>query len=320
MHVILGAGQIAMLLADRLLGAGFRARLVRRGRPTETRANLSWAHGELRDRGFAEEATRGAAVVYQCSAPPYEKWLDELAALWGGGLHGASKARARYVVLDNMYLYGRVTSGPINEDAPIQPVSRKGELRARLAEEITAAHERGDVQATIGRASDFVGPAATIAVIFHEDFYRRALANRSAEVPGDPDQPHSFSYTPDVADALLTLGTRDEALGRVWHLPVLAPQTTRAIVERMQRALAAPPRVDAVPDEVLEELGQQMPVIRELVEMTYLYKGPFVVDDRRFRAAFGRRATSTDVAIDMTARWARERFSPAVQPTSSSRA
>ncbi len=131
LHVILGAGQIAMLLADRLLAAGFRVRLVRRGPPAETRENLSWACGDLRDRGFAEEATR-VAVVYQCSAPPYEKWLDELAALWGGGLHGASKASARYVILDNMYLYGRVASGPVDEDAPIRPVSRKGELRARL--------------------------------------------------------------------------------------------------------------------------------------------------------------------------------------------
>jgi nucleoside-diphosphate-sugar epimerase len=130
LHVILGAGQIAMLLADRLLAAGFRVRLVRRGPPGETRENLSWARGHLRDRSLAEEATRGAAVVYQCSAPPYEKWHDELAALWRGGLHGASKAAARYVVLDNMYMYG-VTSGPVDEDAPIRPVSRKGELRAR---------------------------------------------------------------------------------------------------------------------------------------------------------------------------------------------
>jgi hypothetical protein len=100
LHVILGAGHIAMLLADRLLAAGFRVRLVRRGPPGETRENLSWARGHLRDRSLAEEATRGAAVVYQCSAPPYEKWHDELAALWRGGLHGASKAAARYVVLD----------------------------------------------------------------------------------------------------------------------------------------------------------------------------------------------------------------------------
>jgi nucleoside-diphosphate-sugar epimerase len=291
LHVILGAGQIARLLADRLVASGFRVRLVRRGPPGETRENLSWVRGDLRDRRFAEEATSGASVVYQCSVPPYEKWLDELPALWRGGLHGAFKARARYVVLDNMYLYGRVASVSVDEDAPIRPISRKGELRAQLAEEITAAHLRGDVQATIGRASDFVGPGATMAIVFHEEFYRRVLASKSAEVPGDPDQLHSFSYTPDVANALATLGAQDGALGRIWHLPVLPPQTTRAILERMQRALGAPEQVDAVPDDVLEELGQRNPVIREVVEMTYLYKHPFVVDDRRFRTAFGGGAT-----------------------------
>jgi hypothetical protein len=85
-HVILGAGQIAMLLADRLLAAGCRVRLGRRGPPSGERANLGWAREDLGYLHFAEEVTRGAAVVYQCSAPSYERWHDELPALWRGGL------------------------------------------------------------------------------------------------------------------------------------------------------------------------------------------------------------------------------------------
>jgi len=31
----------------------------------------------IRDVGFAEEATRGASVVYQCAVPPYERLFEE---------------------------------------------------------------------------------------------------------------------------------------------------------------------------------------------------------------------------------------------------
>ncbi len=308
LHVILGAGQIATLLADRLLDAGHRVRLVRRSEPGPRRPNLDWVRGDLGDLRFAEEATRGAAVVYQCSAPPYEKWLSELARVWRGGLHGAVKARARYVVLDNMYMYGRVPATSFDEDTPVNPVSRKGELRARLAEEIMAAHRAGDVRVAIGRASDFVGPGTTIAVIFHDDFYRRTLSGEPVQVIGDPDWLRSYSYSPDVAAGLATLGTRDEALGKIWHLPVLDAETTRVKIGRLQRVLGKNTAVEILSDETLAELGQQIPILHELVEMTYLFKAPFVVDDRRFRTAFNQRATRTETAMTATAQWGQRTF------------
>ncbi len=308
LHVILGAGQIAQLLADRLLARGVRVRLVRRSNAGPHRDGLEWAFGDLRDRSFAEAATRGASVVYQCSAPPYEKWLDELEPVWRGGLHGATRAGAKYVILDNMYMYGRVSRETVDENTPVNPVSRKGELRARVAAEAMAAHQRGDVRVAIGRASDFVGPGVTVAVVFHGDFYQRTLAGLPAQVPGDPDQLHSYSFSHEVADGLLTLGLHEEALGKIWHLPVLPPESTRSLVARMQRALGMTPAIDAVPDAVLAQLGLTNPVVREIVEMTYLYHAPFVVDDRRFRSAFTASTVSIETAVALSAEWARATF------------
>jgi hypothetical protein len=47
------------------------------------------------------------------------------------------------------------------------PNSRKGELRARLADDLLSADRWGDVRVAIGRASDFIGPRTTIANVFH---------------------------------------------------------------------------------------------------------------------------------------------------------
>ena len=47
---------------------------------------------------------------------------------------------------------------PLDEDTPPRPCSRKGEIRARVAERMWEAYLRGDVRATSGLASDFYGP------------------------------------------------------------------------------------------------------------------------------------------------------------------
>jgi nucleoside-diphosphate-sugar epimerase len=314
MHVVIGGGQVGTLVAEKLIARGERVRIVSRRDRGTIIEQATMMYGDMRDLRFAEEGTRGARVVYQCAAPPYDRWFDELQALVTGVIHGARTAGARLIVLDNLYMYGQVGAGPdgaepFNEDTPQRPNSRKGVLRARLGDDLLHAHRRGDLQVAIGRAADFIGPGATVAIIMHEDFYRRALAGLPAQLIGDPTLPHAYAYTLDVAEALVTLGSRDEALGRVWHLPVLERTSTLALVERMQRALGAPVRHELLSDRLLAEIGQQNRVIAEIVEMTYQFKSPFIVDDTRIREAFGLHATPMDDVVRETARWARATFS-----------
>lgn len=313
LHVVLGAGQIGTLLAEALLARGHRVRQVRRGRPGPARPGLEWRSGDLSDPGFARAAAQGAAVLYHVANAPYDDWMRLLLPLTRGILAGAAASGARLVMLDNLYGYGRPT-GPLREDSPVAPCSKKGELRARQSEEVLAAHARGHVRATIGRASDFFGPQVTLASAFGERNWKRLLAGRSAEVLGDPDQPHSYSYSHDVAAGLLTLGARDEALGRVWHLPVAPAESTRALLDRVVAALGMGPaaRISALPDWVLRGVGLVWPMAREIAEMTYQWRAPFVLDDTRFREAFGGRATPVDDAVAATVAWARQVFAPAV--------
>ena len=53
--------------------------------------------------------------------------------------------------------------------------------------------------------------------------------------------------------------------------------------------------------------GLFSPIIRELIELTYQWQSPWVVDDSKFRAAFGLEATPLDLAVAATMHWARER-------------
>lgn len=306
LHVILGAGQIGSRVADILLARGHRVRLVRKGPPSGARPGVEQVSGDVTDRGFAEQATQGAAVVYDCMNPPYHQWPDLLLPIARGALHGAARAGAKLVALDCLYMYGRPT-GPMHEGSPLTPCSRKGALRVALGEERLGAHRRGEVRVAIGRASDFFGPDLPYSG-WSARFFERIAAGRPGECLGDPHLPHSYTYAPDVARALVTLGEREEALGQVWHLPSLPAESTRALAARLGAALGVRAEVARVPKVALRALGLFSPFMREAVEMTYQWEVPFVIDDARFRAAFGQEATPVAEAVAATAAWARGRF------------
>jgi hypothetical protein len=45
------------------------------------------------------------------------------------------------------------------------------------------------------------------------------VEGNSAQVAGDPDQPHTYTYAPDIGRGLVILREREEALGQAWQLP-----------------------------------------------------------------------------------------------------
>jgi hypothetical protein len=55
-------------------------------------------------------------------------------------------------------------------------------------------------------------------------------------------------------------------------------------------------------------MGLFVPIIRELGEMRYQWREPFVVDDRRFRERFHLLPTSADEAALSTVAWATKHY------------
>ena len=301
LHTIFGAGQVGRKVAAELLARGLRVRLVRRGPAGPSRPNLVWMSGDVTDPRFANEAAEGAAVVYNCVNPPdYTRWHGVLEPLARGIRAAATRAGARLVVLDCLYMYGAPQRSPFDEDTPMRPCSAKGELRAMLAEELFEAHHRGELEVTTGRASDYFGPGTPLSMVFHERTIARLKAGKAVELFGDPDQPHGYNYTPDVARALVELGTRPEARGRAFHLPVAWSGTTRELVERAAGVLGREAKIRAVPRWAVRAAGLVVPLARSLHEMIYQFEQPYVIDDRRFRASFEIEATPIDDALRAT--------------------
>ncbi len=298
LHTVFGAGQVGLRLAHELLDRGFRVRLVRRGPAGAARAKLVWMSGDVTDRKFADEAARGASVVYNCVNPPdYSRWHGVLEPLARGVRGAATRAGARLVVLDCLYMYGVPPTSPFDEDTPMRPCSDKGELRAMLVDELFEAHRRGEVEVTTGRASDYIGPDTPLSVLFNPRALNKLRAGKSVEVFGDPDMPHGYSYTPDVARGLVELGTRPEAVGKAFHLPLAWAGSSRELVSRAAALLGFEGSVRAVPNWALMTLGLVSPTMRAIHKMVYQWEHPYVIDDRRFRATFGVEPTAIDEAL-----------------------
>jgi len=293
------------MIAERLLARGLRVRMIRRG-AVEVRGVEAVA-ADVSDPAQATSAMRGASVVYHTANPRYHRWSTEILPLAEGIVRGATAAGARLVALDNLYMYEVPADGRLAPDTRVAPRSKKGALRARAAELMLAAK----VPVAIARASDFFGPKTTSS-LFGERFWPRLLAGRAVEVMGDPEQPHTYSYTPDVADGLVTLGlAEDDAFGRVWHLPANPAEPTRAWVERFARAVGVTPRMTRFSPMMLKVVGLFIPEAGELPEMMYQWQAPFVLDDSAFRARFGATPTPVARAVTETTAWATGRWARA---------
>jgi len=132
--------------------------------------------GNAADPSFCAEVSRGAAVVYQTLNPPYARWTEEFPGLQAGVLAGAEAAGARFVSMENVYMYGRPAGRPLTETREYAAHTKKGRLRGEMARGLLAAHQAGRVEVAIGRASDYFGPRGGVQSNLGDRLVPAALA------------------------------------------------------------------------------------------------------------------------------------------------
>ncbi|NTW39585.1 MAG: NAD-dependent epimerase/dehydratase family protein [Cellulomonadaceae bacterium] len=303
LHVVFGTGQIGSAVAARLALSGVRVRAVSRHRPATVAEGVEWLAADVTDTAASVGAARGASVVYQCLNAPYTRWPEQFPPLQRGVLGAAESAGARLVSLENVYSYGPTDGLPLTEDLPAAATSIKGRARAAMTRELLEAHGAGRVQIAIGRASDYFGAGVTASSL-GEQVFANAVAGKRVVVLGDPDLLHTYSYAPDVAAGLVTLGTDERSVGEVWHLPGPQTVTTRALLDLVAREVGHPVNVRSVPRVVLRTLGLVSPMMRGLAEMLYEFEEPFVLDTGKFERTFGPSSTTPlDEAVRETVAW-----------------
>ena len=302
LHVVLGAGPVGRTTAAALFEQGATVRLVSRsGKVTNAAVGIDVRAADLTRAEQAMAAVEGASVVYHCAAPAYQNWAREFPALQDMIVTATARAGARLVVLDNLYGYG--VNGILSEDLPFAATGPKGRVRADMATRLLADHHAGRIRATIARSADFIGPGVRMSCV-GERFWPQLLNGKTIGWFGNPDAPHSFTYVPDLARAMIRLGSEDAALGQAWHVPSL-PVLSASELARLAATLAGSPapRVSITPEIMMRFFGIFVPAAREMIEVGYQYNDRFEMDWRHYANTFSDKATDVEVALKDTIEW-----------------
>lgn len=307
-HLVFGTGPLGRSTAQALLDRGQTVALASRtggmAQPPQGAALLAL---DLRDVAAARKAAEGAAVVHLCAQPPYHLWPEQFPALQAAAIDVASAVGARLVVAENLYGYGPVRQ-VMTEDLSLRPNTRKGLVRARMHRDLVAAHEAGRVEIAVARGSDFFGPWVAGSAVGERAFLA-VVRGKPAEVYGDPDAPHSYTFVEDFGTVLAILGMEARGVGQVWHVPNAPAVSTRRFLELAFRLAERTPRMRKLGRLELAAIGLFIPAVRETIEMLYEFEQPFVVDHSKFARTFGDVSTPLEAALARTVAWTREHLS-----------
>ena len=139
---------------------------------------------------------------------------------------------------------------------------------------------------------------------FGERLWQPLLAGKSLSWFGDPDAPHSATYVPDFAAALIRLSRAPQAWGRAWHVPSPPARSPHAFIAEAARVAGLPmPRISRLSPLILRVVGLFQPAAGEMVEMYPTYDRPFVMSQDDHDRAFATPATDWTDALTTTLNW-----------------
>ncbi|HET8912207.1 MAG TPA: NAD-dependent epimerase/dehydratase family protein [Ktedonobacteraceae bacterium] len=306
LHVIFGTGPVGITLAEELVRRNKQVRLVNRSGKGTVPTGAELVSGNASSLETVQNLSQGAAVIYNCTNAPYERRPEILPRLQENMIEGAASVSARLVVIDTLYMYGETHGKPITEETPYMATSRKGRLHAELAWGYLQANRVGKVQVAIGRAADFFGPNVLNSSL-GQYVFPAALTGQPILTLGNPDLPHSYSYMPDIARGLATLGEHPEAFGHDWLLPIAPTITSREVYQVIGKEIGQVPEIFTVAsmDQAKAMKIFDETFANEYVELFYQYTEPQIVDSSAFTRTFGQSATPLDEAIRATIEWYR---------------
>ncbi len=301
LYVVTGAGPVGWTVAEQLAEQGKRVRVLTRSGSGPEHPLVERVVADVQDPALVRAAVSGAAAVFHCihgSSYTADAWRAELPGAEQAVLAAAGEAGAVVAFPESLYSYSE-PERPMTEAGPRAAQGGKRGVRTDLLR----AREVSSTNTVTMVAGDFFGPRVRTS---HggERMVRPVLAGKKLWVIGSADQPHAFTYVPDLAAAMIHAAQAPELWNKVWHTPSVPAVTQRQLAAAFAEAAgAAKPQVGAVPGWALRAFGLFAPGMREVAEMLYQFEKPFVMDSAASQAGLGLRPTPLKEAAAATVAW-----------------
>lgn len=294
MQTILGAGgSIGRDLAKILRTYTDDIRLVGRN-PTAVNPEDKLFSCDLSIKTQVSEAVQGSETAYLVAGLTYNTkiWQQQWPIIMKNVIEACKEHDTRLVFFDNIYMYDPSSVPNMTEESPVNPVSKKGEVRAKIAQMLMEEAKAGNIRALIARSADFYGPGITGSIIMN-GVYENLMKGKKVNWFCSLKYRHSATFTPDAARATAILGNSKEAYGQVWHLPTAKdPPTGRQWIDAFAKEMNVKPKTQLASRTMVKILGLFNPIMKEFVEMLYQYDRDYVFDSSKSEKAFGQMPTS----------------------------
>lgn len=301
LHVVTGAGPVGWAVAEQLAGQGKHVKVLTRSGSGPVHPLVERLTADVQDAAQVRAAFAGAAAVFHCihgSSYTAEAWRAELPRAEQTVLAAAGEAGAVVAFPESLYSYSQ-PERPMTEAGPRTAQGGKRGVRT----ELLRARDASPTDTVSVVAGDFFGPRVRNS---HggERMLAPVLAGKKLWVVGSADQPHSFTYVPDFAAAMIRSVQTPSLWNKVWHAPTGPAVTQRQLATAFTEAGGvAAPKIGALPGWALRAMGVFSPDLREVAEMLYQFNRPFVMDSAASQAALGLEPTPLEEAAAATVAW-----------------
>ncbi|HIY24271.1 MAG TPA: NAD(P)H-binding protein [Candidatus Brachybacterium merdigallinarum] len=307
-HLVIGEGQVGREIVTRELADGDTVTILRRS-PVEgeDRPGITRIAADVLDLPALTAAMDGADAVHATFHAPYDAriWEAYLPPRERAVLDAAAEHRLPVLFPESMYGYiGHAAD--LQEGADFAPRDAKGRIRRRLIEQ-RRAHRTPTLSLV---AADLMGPTSigTFSSVATAMVVEPILAGKRAMVPGALDAPHSLTFTPDLAAAMVHAARRIDALpaDAVLHAPTAAAHSMRELAAQTAQLAGLPERRALQIPRLATRVGAPFSTLmRELSGISDLWYGPAVLQPGILTTAEGLTPTPWRDAVALTVHAAR---------------
>jgi len=229
-----GAGFIGSHLVNRLVEEGYRVRVIDNlssGRLENIKhhidaGTLELIIGDLKDPQKASKAVKGVDVVFHFAANPEVRvsttnpeihFNENVVATFNLLEAMRRKGVGELVFASSSSVYGEPKEIPVDESAPMIPVSVYGASKAACENLIHAYSKLYGIKAVVLRYANVIGPRLRHGVAW--DFINKLLKNPiELEILGDGKQVRSYIYIDDAVEATMIAWRRSNANYEVYNV------------------------------------------------------------------------------------------------------
>lgn len=282
--LILGAnGRFGRAATRAFSAAGWQVRAATRSGQGPTGPRITPVVCDVMQVAAVQQAARGADVIVHAVNPGYQHWARLMPTQTENIIAAGLASGVTVMIPGNVYIFGENAPEIYSEDLPCAPTTRKGALRVAEQSAFEQAAAQG-LQTVILRGGDFIEGTKT-GSWFENHIVNKAQQGRFT-YPGRMDVVHAWAYLPDMARAMVLLAQKRT------ELPCFARYGFEGFSltgEQLRTAVAAavgkPLKPATIPWPLLRVIGVVNPVLREVIEMRYLWDTPHRIDGTALRAA-----------------------------------